>query len=124
MTTDGTEDEPTRIEAPVRGRPRWRRWWAIALYVVVALVIGVRVALPYVLRRVIETQGETFLAGRVKVANVDLWLLRGAVAVEGVELIGDRPVVTASVPPAASAAGATPDAAPEDAATRAAAPSA
>jgi hypothetical protein len=72
-------------------RPWWRRWWAIAAYVLIVLVIGVRIALPYVLRRVIESQGEAFLAGKVRVANVDLWLLQGAVAIEGVELIGDRP---------------------------------
>ena len=86
MTTDETQIEPTLAEAPVRKRPRWRRWWAIALYVLVVLVVGIRVALPYVLQRVIESQGEAFLAGKVKVANVDLWLLRGAVAIEGVEL--------------------------------------
>ena len=100
MTTDETQDDATVIEAPLRVRPRWRRWWAILLYVLVVLVVGVRVALPYVLRRVIETQGEAFLAGKVKVANVDLWLLRGAVAVEGVELLGDRPGA-----PAAAASG-------------------
>ena len=68
MTTDETQDETTVIEAPLRVRPRWRRWWAILFYVLVVLVVGVRVALPYVLRRVIETQGEAFLAGKVKVA--------------------------------------------------------
>ena len=64
MTTDETQIEPTLAEAPVRKRPRWRRWWAIALYVLVVLVVGIRVALPYVLQRVIESQGEAFLAGK------------------------------------------------------------
>lgn len=114
MTTDETQIEPTVTAAPVRKRPRWRRWWAIVLYLIVALVIGVRVALPYVLQRVIESQGEAFLAGKVKVANVDLWLLRGAVAIEGVELIGDRPgtpsAAAASPPSPASQATTAPTA--------------
>ena len=83
-------------------RPWWRRWWAIAAYVLIVLLVGVRLALPYVLRRVIESQGEAFLAGKVKVANVDLWLLHGAVAIEGVELLGDRAIAATT---AASAGG-------------------
>jgi|GEM_PF-1182630 len=95
-------DEATRATGP---RPVWRRWWAVLLYLVVAVLIGVRVALPYALQRVIASQGEAFLAGKVRVANVDLWLLRGAIAVEGVELIGSRPGAPASTdaPPATDA---------------------
>ena len=120
MTTSDTHAEPGDEPRATSPRPRWRRWWAILLYVVVALLIGIRVALPYVLQRVIESQGEAFLAGKVKVANVDLWLLRGAVAVEGVELIGDRP----GAPAPTDAPAATDAPAPTDAPVPTGAPAA
>ena len=77
-------------------RPWWRRRWVIALAVVVALLIAVRVALPVVLRRVLVAQGSARVAGRFEVADVDLWLLRGAVAIEGVEMVGDAGTSTSA----------------------------
>jgi hypothetical protein len=62
---------------------RHRRRILIALG---ALVLVVRVALPSVLRRVIESQANAAVAGRVTVGDVDLYLLRGAVALDDVAL--------------------------------------
>jgi len=77
-------------------RPWWRRRRWIVLASLVLLLVAIRVALPHVLRRVIESQASSFLAGTVTVADVDLSLLQGAVAVHGFELIGDAaPVASA-----------------------------
>jgi len=89
----------------VSKRPWWRRRWVIALAVVVVLLVGVRVALPVVLRRVLVAQGSARVAGRFAVADVDLWLLRGAVAIEGVEVVGDAGTSTSAgsaAPPGAA----------------------
>ncbi len=66
----------TRWTAPL-GRPRF---WLILL----ALVVVIRIALPYVLRPIIESQASTALSARVSVGDVDLALLRGGVALEDV----------------------------------------
>ena len=44
------------------------------------LVLVVRIALPYVLRRVIESQANAAIAGQLTVGDVDLYLTWGAVA--------------------------------------------
>ena len=46
----------------------------------------VRIALPYVVRRVAESQANAALAGRVTIGDIDLYLLRGAVALDDVTL--------------------------------------
>lgn len=102
-------------------RPWWRRRRWIVLAGVVLLLVAVRVALPHVLRRVLESQASSFLAGTVTVADVDLWLLQGAVEVQGFELIGDAaPAAPADAAPSAApapeptaAAAPDPSAAPE-----------
>lgn len=83
-------DADVTVQAsPARARPWWRRWWAITLAVLIVLLVVVRAALPEVLRRVLVAQAEQRVAARVTVQDVDLWLLRGAVAIKGFELIGD-----------------------------------
>lgn len=78
-------DETDASSSPLAGWwPPSRRGW-IALGVLVFLLV-VRIALPTIAERVIESQGSELLAGEVTVENVDLWLLRGAVALEGVAL--------------------------------------
>jgi hypothetical protein len=62
--------------APLR-RPRF--WLILAV-----LVVVIRIALPYALRPLIESQASKALAARVSVGNVDLSLLRGGVALEDV----------------------------------------
>jgi hypothetical protein len=58
-----------------------RRWWLAG----VALVLLVlRVVLPEVVRRVAESQASERLRARVRIGDVDLALLRGAVALEDV----------------------------------------
>ncbi|HTD26083.1 MAG TPA: DUF748 domain-containing protein [Candidatus Elarobacter sp.] len=51
-----------------------------------ALAVVVRVALPPVLRRVIVSQANAALAGRLEVGDVDLWLVRGGAALRDVAL--------------------------------------
>lgn len=89
---------------PSSPRPWWRRRRWIVLASLVLLLVAIRVALPHVLRRVIESQASSFLAGTVTVADVDLSLLQGAVEVHGFELIGDA----ATDAPAGAPAGAAP----------------
>ncbi len=55
----------------------------LALALLAALAIGVRALLPWAIARTIESQARSQLALPVSVANVDLWLVRGAVAIEG-----------------------------------------
>ena len=63
-----------------RSRLRRWRWWLIAILVVIA----VRVALPFVLRRVIASQASEALHARVDVGDVRLALWKGAVALEDI----------------------------------------
>ena len=56
------------------------------LITVGALVLVVRIALPYVLRRVIESQANATIAGQLTVGDVDLYLTWGGVALEDVAL--------------------------------------
>lgn len=83
----------TRWTAPLR-RPRF---WLVVL----AIVVVVRIALPYVLRPVIASQASKALSARVTVGDVDLALLRGGVALEDVAVrTGPEPAPEASEPPA------------------------
>ncbi len=49
-------------------------------------MVVVRIALPYVVRRVAESQANAAVAGRVTIGDVDLYLMRGAVALDDVAL--------------------------------------
>lgn len=78
-------------DSPVRAVPFWRRLSRrarLAVGIAVVLVI-VRIALPTIAQKVIESQGSTYLEGQLVVENVDLWLLSGAAALEGVALWPD-----------------------------------
>jgi hypothetical protein len=68
-----------------------RRRNQVLLGVLLLLVI-VRIALPYVLRSVIVSQADAALIGRVELADVDLSLIRGGVALEGLSVhVDERP---------------------------------
>src|SRR5215470_2180752 len=73
---------PSAEDAPRSWRRRLHRWrwWLLAL----ALIIAVRVALPFVLRRVIASQASQALHARVDVGDVDLALYKGGVALRDV----------------------------------------
>jgi hypothetical protein len=90
-------------QAPARSwRSRIWRWrWIILLTV---LVVGVRLALPFVLRRVLVTQGAQILQSRIEVGNIDLWLLSGAIAIDDFAL-RPGPARTDAAPPASPPAG-------------------
>lgn len=64
-------------------RPLWRRRW---LWIVLAILVALRAALPEVLRRVAVSQASTALTAQVNVGDVDLALHRGGVTLENVAL--------------------------------------
>jgi len=64
--------------------PRRHPYWTALL----VLVVVIRAALPYVLRPVLEDQISALLTGRIEIEDVDLALLRGEAAVEGVRVFG------------------------------------
>src|SRR5438132_611666 len=85
---------PGANDTAERGRGGWSSWLArrrvrIAL-VLLALAVAVRGALPPVLRRVIVSQGNAALAGRLEVGDVDLSLLLGGAALKDVALRAER----------------------------------
>jgi hypothetical protein len=79
---------PDRAELLRLLRPRRNR----ILLAVFALLLIVRIALPYVLRSVIVSQADEALVGRVELEDVDLSLIRGGVALNGFSVhVDERP---------------------------------
>jgi Domain of Unknown Function (DUF748) len=72
--------------------PPWASRRRVAVGLVVLLLLGVRAWLPSWLRTEIESQAGANLTGTLHVGDVDLWLVRGAIALEDVQfrLDGDR----------------------------------
>ena len=72
-------------------RPRWRlrlgRRRIVAI--VVVLLVAFRVALPAIVRSQLEKRTQAAVTARLTVGNVDLWLLRGAIAIEDVAFRSD-----------------------------------
>jgi hypothetical protein len=68
-----------------------RPWWRLRLgrrrivAIVVFLVVALRVALPYIIRSQLESRTQAAVTGRLEVGDVDLWLLRGGLALEDVK---------------------------------------
>src|SRR5690606_2668770 len=87
--------------APAAAR-RWPRRLAIAAGVVLALAVLVRALLPTAIERGAAWAGPRYLGLPVRIANVDIGLLRGQVTIEGLA-IGNRAdaVLPAWQPPAA-----------------------
>jgi hypothetical protein len=83
--------DPTPDAAPPAKAGRWRRRALVALAVVAVLAVAVRALLPWAIARTIESQAQSQLALPVRVANIDLWLARGAIAIE--ELVVGRVAV-------------------------------
>jgi len=86
-------DRPAVPDANERAERRWGGWssWLARRRVRIALgllvlAVAVRVALPPVLRRVIVSQANAALAGRLEVGDVDLWLVLGGAALTDVAL--------------------------------------
>lgn len=101
-------------DAAARRRP-WRRRMAIALGVLVLLLVVVRLLLPTAIERGAAWAGPRYLGLPVRIANVDLGLLRGRITVEGLA-VGSRfdAVLPEETAPAEQAAAAR---APANAAT-------
>jgi uncharacterized protein involved in outer membrane biogenesis len=72
-----------------------RPWWRLRLgrrrivAIVVVLVVALRVALPYIIRSQLESRTQAAVTGRLQVGDVDLWLLRGALALKDVTFRAD-----------------------------------
>ena len=81
-----TEDQRERGA----GARRWRRPLLVALGVMVGLAVTIRVAAPFAAAWWIESavHRETGLPAHVE--DVDLWLLRGAIAIEGAVVAARR----------------------------------
>jgi hypothetical protein len=70
--------------------PLWRRRWVRVLAIsVILLIVVLRLALPEIIRRVALSQANAVIAGRLDIGDVDLWLLRGALALERVAVRGE-----------------------------------
>jgi hypothetical protein len=63
--------------------PRWRRWLLVLLIGVTAFIVALRSALPLALEWGIAYGIERETSLPTQIENVDLWLLRGAIAIEG-----------------------------------------
>ncbi|MGH9888763.1 MAG: hypothetical protein ACREBE_24740, partial [bacterium] len=71
-------------------RPRNR-----VLLGIFALLVVVRIALPYVLRSVIVSQADAALVGRIALADIDLSLIRGGVTLRGLAVYAEEAPSTA-----------------------------
>src|SRR5882672_6581491 len=60
------------------------------LLAVLALLLAVRIALPYVLRPIIVEQTDKALVGRIVLRGLDLSLIRGGVTLHGFEVYADE----------------------------------
>jgi hypothetical protein len=78
---------------------RRRNRWLLALLTV---VIAVRVALPYVVRRVAVSQADAALVGRIELDDVDLSLLTGGITLHGLRVFATEAAPAGSAPPDAA----------------------
>lgn len=85
--------------APPRA-PRWSRRRTGILFGLLALGVGIRIALPELVRWQIESQASKTLGRKVEVADVDLGLVMGRASIEGLAVGG--PDLVAPVDPASS----------------------
>ncbi len=85
--------------------PWWRRRSFRALAILVGIALAVRAALPWVIARTIESQARSQLGVPVRLGNVDLWIVRGAVALEDLAVgrKGEGSAEAAAEPDAATA---------------------
>ena len=69
---------------------RLRRPRTLVLLALLVLVIGVRIALPTIVRDVAVSQADAALVGRIAPADVELSMLRGGVTLHGLEVYADE----------------------------------
>jgi len=72
------------------GSPRWRRWLVVALCSAALLAVALRIVLPPALEWGIAYAIHRQAGLPAQVENVDLWLIRGAIAIEGPS-VGGKP---------------------------------
>lgn len=88
------------------------------LLALLLLVIAVRVALPYVIRRVAVSQADEALVGRIELDDVDLSLLTGGITLHGLRVFANEAPQGAPQGAPATAGEGTPGWAPVVSATR------
>jgi len=86
---------------------RRRNRWLLALLV---LLVVVRIALPYVVRRVAVDQADKALVGRIELDDVDLFLVRGGVTLKGLRVFADEKPAPTTASAEAGVSDATPSA--------------
>ena len=82
---EAESDSASRPEARA-GRHRWRRRLLVLAAFGAASVVAVRLLLPTALERGVPYAIQRYAGLPAELRNVDLWLLRGAVALEGVSI--------------------------------------
>ncbi len=82
------------------------------LLAVILVVIGVRIALPSIIRRVAIDQADKALVGRIELDDVDLALLRGGVTLHGLRVFANESTRNAGESPAPEAGEGLPGFAP------------
>jgi hypothetical protein len=87
-----------------------RRLARVLLLVAVALVVA-RMVLPAVLRRVVVSQADEAMVGRIEIDDVDLSLVRGAFTLHGLRVYSAEAVASDASPSASGAVAPTPAAA-------------
>ena len=70
---------------PEPEKRRWSRWWLLAL----AIPILLRIALPEIVRRAVESNASAAIRGTVTVGDVDLQLWRAQVDLKDVAVRGE-----------------------------------
>src|SRR5262245_39766376 len=95
---------PAHMAPPIGDRLRGalRRPRNRILIGLLLLGVGVRVALPYLLRPQLVSRADQALVGRIALADLDLSLIRGGVTLHGLEVYADElPEAGAAAAPAA-----------------------
>src|SRR5574341_836684 len=82
-----------RLPWPARLYP-WRRWIVFAIVILI-----IRAFLPLALRKIAASQASQALHADVRIGNIDLWLVRGGVALEDVAVHPAHEAGTPEGPP-------------------------
>lgn len=102
-------------EAGSPALPRWRRLIARrrtrVLLAIVLLLVLVRIALPAVLRRVVVSQADQALVGRIEIDDIDLSLLTGGITLHGFRVFSGEAAAGAGSSPQEAARPTSSDAA-------------
>src|SRR5581483_7685284 len=92
------------MKAVKKIQSRWRRlarWIQITVLTLVVLAVGIRLALPSVVKYYVNRQLNKIPEYRGQVGGIDIWLIRGAYKIRGLKLektTGNIPVPFIDIP--------------------------